>query len=417
MSSISMPLVGTAIIGGRETVPDMPSTLPAPTATVTTSGPISATLDAGTYCCIVTQRNPWGETIGATEVTGIIVSAGQGILVTSALLPGATTIRAYLTLPGGAAGTEIQFAEGITSPFTISEPLTQAGIPPTRNTAWLPDTDGGFISAGAIFRWLNQGLALIARESGGFLDYCGVQSVINQPLYQIPGQWNEITSIWYDGYWMAGGDRGQFFRRNNVTSQVLSSATISVASNRMILEVYPQPARTASVTTLSGSMTSQSTTNTVASSTGFLLPFGFMQVDQEIMAYGGISGNTFTGLIRGLGGSAAVAHPNNAPVTELNLFWSGKRQTVQFGGFAPGSSLSVLPVPSGWEYLLTNYIAGRAKILEHDNQGIQLFTQEMRAEIKSWALTTKTVATRRQIGGTGSPVVYYPTPAGGLIVP
>lgn len=416
MATISNPLVGSAIIGAREMVPDMPPTLPIPTATAVEVAAIGSTLPAGTYACVVTQRNNWGETLGATEVTGIVVGAGQGIQITSALLPGAIFVRAYLTLPGGAAGTEIQYVESATSPFTISTPLTLAGTPPVRNTAWLPDSDGGFISASAIYRWLNQGLSFITRESGGYTDYSGVPSTSGQPLYTISGEWNEITSIWYDGYWMSGGDRGLFFRRNQITSSVLAQATVSLVSNRMVLEVYPQPSRTAVATTLASPMGSTDTTATLTT-VGFVLPFGFVQIDSEIMAYGGISGNTLTGLIRGLGGSPAVAHAMSAPTSELNIFWSGRRQTTQLGGFNPGNSVSVLPIPSGWEYLLINYIAGRAKIAEHDIQGMTTLLNEIRQEMKEWARTNKGVATRRQIGGTGTPAVYFPTPAGGLIVP
>lgn len=411
-----MALCGDCIIAARESVPDMPQVLPATTATVAVVSSTGSTLPAGTYACQVTQRNPWGETIAAAETTGLVVGANQGIQITSALQPSATTIRAYLTMPGGAAGTEQQFVESNTSPFTISAPLTNAGVPPVLNKAWLPDTDGTFIATTPIYRWLNDGLKMISNEAGGLLDYCGVGTTTNQPLYLVPGTWKEMTSVWYDGYLCLGGDRGQFFRRNQVTSEVLSQVSVSTHNNQQLLEVYPQPARTASATTLASGMLATDTVASLTSVAGFLLPFGFVQFDSEICAYGGINPNTnqLTGLQRGLGGSAAVAHSSNAPALELNLVWSGRRDLLP--NYAPGNSMSVLPVPNGWEVLLFHYMSARAKIVEHDTQAIEQAMQAMRTSIKDWARANKGVARRRQVGDLSGPLVYGPTPAGGLII-
>src|SRR5579871_1978342 len=205
-------LIGDVLVQARETVPDMPPSLPAPPApAVSVVSAIGSTLPAGTYFVEVTQINQWGETLAAAESAQQTVGANQGIQITSPLMTGATTIKAYLTQTNGSSGTESQYVTSTISPFTISTPPVNAGSPPTRGTAWLPDSDGGFISAAAIYRWLNAGLEIIARETGGFQDYSAIGSTINQPLYVIPATWNSITDVWYDGYWMAGGDPGFFF--------------------------------------------------------------------------------------------------------------------------------------------------------------------------------------------------------------
>ena len=407
-------LVGQAIINARQVVPDMPQTLPATVATVAVVTAAGSTLPAGTYACVVTQLNAYGETLYSGETTGLVVGANQGIQVTSPLQPGATTIRAYLTLPGGASGSEQQYAQSTSSPFTISTPLTNAGVPPQLNKAFLPDSDGNLISAAAMFYWLNDGLRIMSRMAGGLLDYCGVQSVINQPLYQIPGEWISITAVWYDGYWMMGGNRANFWRRNTITSSILSQATISVLNNLSILEVYPQPARTAVATALSSPMAATDTVANVVAAGGFVLPFGMMQVDSEIMTYATINGNQFTGLIRGLGGSTAVAHNTSAPVNELNLFWNGKRQFDP--SFIPGQSANTLPIPNGWGTLLAQYISGRAKNIEHDGQYTKQLGDDMKASIKEWARDSSNVTKRRQVGPPTSPGVFYGDIAGGLIV-
>ena len=406
-------LIGDVIVQARETVPDMPPPLPAPVAAAAVVTPGTGTLTAGTYFVEVTQWNQWGETLASAQSAVLTVAATNGIQITSALQVGAVKIRAYLTQVNGAAGTESQYVESVVSPFTILANPVNAGSPPVRGTAWLPDSDGGFISAGAIYRWLNAGLELIARGTGGFQDYCAIGSIINQPLYQIPGDWNSITSIWYDGYWMQGGDPGYFWRRNSITSQVLSSAHVSVNTGRTILEVYPQPARTSQTTTLASPMAATDTTATLTSCQ-FVLPFGFCSIGSEIVAYATINGNQITGLIRGLGGTSPIAHLANEAVVECNIAWMGKRQSSQT--YSPGQSTAILPISSGWDQLLVQYLAGRAKIVEHDFQSMQAFNAEMEKAIKGWAQTTNTVVRRRQVGGPTGPIVYYGDQAGGILI-
>ncbi len=405
--------LGQAIINARQVVPDMPQVLPPTVATVTVVAAIGSTLPAGTYAVVVTQRNPYGETLPVGETTGLVVGANQGIQVVSPLQPSATVVRAYFSLPGGAAGTEQQYVESANGTFIVAAPLVLAATPPQLNRAFLPDTDGGLISASAMFGWLNDGLKILSGMAGGLLDYCGVPSVINQPLYIIPQEWLSITSLWYDGYWMTGGDRGQFWRRNNISSSVLSSATISVMNSQNVLEVYPQPARTAAATTLAAPMTSTDTVANLTSAAGFVLPFGFVNFNGEICAYGAINGNQLTGLIRGLGGSPAVAHSSSDPVNELNIFWNGKRQIDI--NYQPGQSASVLPIPVGWDVLLAQYMSGRAKNIEHDGQYWQQLMAAMKEAVKDWANSNRPIARRRQLGASNSPGVLFPDIAGGLI--
>ena len=410
-----VPLCGDVILQARFLIPDTPNTLGSVPATIGVVAAAGSTLPTGTYAAVVTQLNYWGECLAQGETTGLNVSLNEGIQIQSALLPGAVKIRCYLTLPGGSPGSECQFIESTVSPFTISTPLPLPGNPPTRNTAWNPDTDGQFASCATLYNWLNAGLQIISRGTGGLLDYAGVGSSVGQPLYNVPGQWIELTSVWYDGYWVLGGDRAQFFRRNTITSSVLSSCSMSVVGGQNVLEVFPQPARTAAFTVLATPMAATDTMALLVDTSGFLLPFGFVQIDNEIMAYATISGNQLTGLIRGLGGSLAVAHLPGAPSQELNIFWSGKRQIAPT--YQQGNATTALAIPNGWDQLLIQYVAGRAKLVEHDTQSFQVFNQEMEKAVKGWALSNAGVARRRQVGGAIGPVVYYPTPGGGLITP
>jgi hypothetical protein len=411
-----MSLIGDAIIAGRQRIPDMPQVLGPPildsvTLVSSTSGPL---FGPDTWLIQLTLVNSWGETIPSNSIILAVPGSLNDVTIVYSGTPG-LMVFIYASVPS--QNVCLKFSTNIgggTFNLSNATPIGNS-IPPQMNRAFLPDTDGPLVGAYAIYQWLNDALKIISRKTGGLLDYSGVPSVINQPLYQIQGQWSEITSVWYDGYWMTGGDRGQFFRRNTITSQILSAATISVINNIMVMEVYPQPARTAAATTLAAPMGATDTVANLTSTAGFVLPFGFFQVDGEIMSYKGIVGNQLTGLIRGLGGSAASSHLASAPTNELNIFWNGKRLITP--AYAPGNSLTVLPAPEGWGVLVGEYIGMRAKDVEHDYQARKVLEDSIDKAVKEWAGNTKQIARRRQVGGLAGPAVLYPDVAGGIILP
>lgn len=413
-----MPTVGDVLFAVRSKIVDMPPTLPVPTASAAQASSTGSTLPAGTYFVVVTQRNPWGETIPSTESSVITIGANQGIQVTSTLFPGALAIRAYLTPTNGASGTEMQFVESATSPFIISSPPTAFGTPPIRATAYLMDSDGQAFGASIVYQWLNEGLNKLTRIVGGVQDYSGVPTVAGQSMYVALGEWAEISDVWYGGYWVKGGKRMDYFRRNTVTSSILSRVTVSVFGDKQVLEVNYQPDRTSGVTTTTASMTATDTTVAIVNPGAFLLPFGFAQIGTEIVAYASLAGGAISGLIRGLGSTEAKAWPGSTTVTELSLFWCGKRLTMN--AFQPGQSLSTLPVPQGWAAILPDYMLAQAKKSELDNEEARKLEDSFLKQAQQWLAANKPVARFVQVsGGTGigETVSFDQVLGQGVIVP
>ena len=412
-----MALVGNPIITARSHIPDVAPTLPAPSATVTVVSASGSTLTPGTYAAVVTQRNPWGETAPSSETTGLVVGPNQGIQVVTGMFPSTTAVRIYLTLPGGAAGTEIQFSESSQGTFTMSSPATGAGSPPSQSSSYLPDSDGNMFSAATLYSWLNEGLKNLSRAVGGILDYCGVPTVSGQPLYVCPGQWLQIIDVWYGGYWIQGGKAAEFFRRNAVTSQVLQAVTVSIFSDKQVIEVSYQPDRNSGVCATSGTLTASATSINLSGNNPnvFLLPFGFVQIGTEICAYANVTTSAITGLIRGIGGTSAQAWPNATTVTELSLFWRGKR--ILEPGLQPGSGLSTLPCPSGWDTILPLYLQAKAKMSEQDMTAADALMKQFYAEAKEWLQSATKPPSFVQVGGNARTITYDQTVAGGIILP
>jgi hypothetical protein len=414
-----MALIGDVLFSVRNKIPDLPPTLPAPAATFAVVASAASTLPTGTYFAVVTQRNNWGETLESQESLVLTVGAAQGIQVTSALLPGAVAIRVYLSQPGGLAGSEIQFTESATSPFTVSAVPTGFGIPPARSTAYLLDSDGPIFGASTLYSWLNEGLSEFSRVVGGVLDYAGVPTVVGQPMYVCPGTWLSITDVWYGGYWVKGGQRAEFFRRNSVTSSVLSRVTISVNTDQQVIEVGYQPDRTSGVAATTANMLATDTSVAINNSGAFLLPFGFAQfsgpLGTEIVAYASTAGGFLTGLIRSLGASTAQAWPSGTTVTELSLFWCGKRT---FGiKYSPGQSAVTLQAPHGWASILPTWMLAQAKKAEQDVKGGLELEEAFFKQAQEWFRSNKGVASRIQVGGSYNTPTFSDSVAGGIIIP
>jgi len=409
-------LVGDIIFGIRSAITDLPGTLPAPANPTVANNAAASTLPNGVYFGFITFRTPWGETLpNATEFTVTTTGGSPSIQITApALPPGASVMRVYLTLAGGLAGTEQQMLESATLPFTISTPGT-AALVPTRNTAYIPDADGDSFSAGLIYQWFNDALKICSQICGGLPDWGGVSTVSGQGSYVVPGMWRTISDVWYDGYPLAMDKRGNIFRRNPVTSSVLSQVVTSLFTERMMIEVWPQAARTAASSTLASGMASTDTSATLVSTAGFLLTNGFAQIGSEIVQYAGTASNILAGLIRGLAGGAPSAYAIGTTVSEINLFFGGWRMYAP--AFTPGQALLTIPVPVGWETMLPIYGLARVKLAEQNAQEYSALKKDFEETMKAWWKTNKVTTGPRQVGEESTALEVVPNLGGGWVIP
>ena len=415
-------LVGDTIIRFRDLALDPPQLISAPVVSaavgVTAFG---GSVPLGAYYVVMTAIGQWGETTASTEFTVTLTGTQNTIQLTFAPQTGVTNYKIYI---GPAAGQEYFSVPAIVvsnlasvANIATTNPSFLLGTPPATNSAALPDTDGSYLRASTVFHWMSSGLRESSRLAGGLIDYSGFPSTINWATYTITGEWTKMLIAWYDGYPVAFSPTSAFFKRNNVTSSILAGWGISYYNGQMGVEVWPQPARTATQTTLSSGMTVTDTSATLTTTAGFLLPtYGMVQIGSEICAYNGISGSQLVGLIRGLGGTVPAAWNGGTQVNELNAFFQGKRVfTTQY---SPGQSLVSLPLPSGWSDILVDFMMAKFYETERDGQNAKANMDSFNQRIKDYMRTNRQILGPQQVGSRDYQfVVFGGTRFGGNVIP
>jgi hypothetical protein len=413
-----LALVGDVLISARELMTDLPPVTPPPAASNLVLAAVASAnpLPAATYYLVFTAAWPWGETVPCAEQS-VVVGGGQAIQITGTFSFGAVSMRAYIAT---APGAEINYATFTALPFVIDSTVPTPVQPvPTRSTAYMPDADGAAVGAFAIYRWLNQALAwAAAKNRGGLPDFGAVGTTGGQPNYVLPGYWKKIDSAWYDGYPLGLLSKNNVFRRQPVTGYS-GSLTVFQATDRLMVELWPQPSRTSAQTTLASPMAATDTVANLTSAASFVLGFGMAQIGAEAVNFAGVSGNQLTGLQRGMTGTVAAAHIATSPVTELNLMISGFRVPSTTSYF-PGQAATPLYLPPGWDEALVSYILHRFRKAEQDEAGAKQNLAEATEKMSSLG-ANRIIAGPRQIqpyGAVGPEIVAgRGSPFGGVILP
>lgn len=405
-------LVGDVIVEAREIFPDPAQFLSRPTATGFVGSNTGGTLPNSAYFFIVTALNQWGETLGTSEATYTVTGGNIGSIVftPAPFLPvGAISYRVYIANTTG--GEQGYFSSVGTAPLTVTTltGLTPA-VPPTRSSAMLPDTDGGFVSAASIYRWLNDGLQEMGRIGGGIPSITGVQAVSGTAMYRIQGGWIRFTNYWFDGWSCMAGRRGDIFLHNVMTS-IPGLVSLEEFADTSVVQFWPQPNRTGATSTLSAGIGLTDATLTLASATNFLA-IGLLQIDSEIIGYSGISGNVVSGLMRGLGGTSPAIHAISALTTELNLRFAGFRQP---NTYSVGQSLLSIPLLPGWSVPLSDYLVAQYKKAEQDLQTAMAIEKDFEKSIDDMARKFRGKTNPGQIGGNPREA-YGGTINGGFLI-
>lgn len=280
--------------------------------------------------------------------------------------------------------------------------------------AGTPDDNGLQVSAVTIYRWLNEALLLCAQAANGIRSVTGCGSTVGQNLYQFNGYWRQITDVWYDGYTVKLAAKKDIFYFNNVTGYS-AYATLNQGMNTQTIELWPQPPRTSGQTTVSSNVAATDTTINVASTAGFVLPFGLAQIGTEVVSYMGFNSTQLLGVTRGLGATAPQAWSTGAAVTELNIRLAGRAMPETY---SVGDYQDTLLVPQEWQSLLTMWMLAEFR----ESEGARAEASQLKKEFQMFCATlgeqNEVLAGPKQLGsGMNARETFYGSVSGGIIVP
>jgi hypothetical protein len=386
-------LVGDILLSAREAVPDLPGSLNAPgNADVALAGvtAISGALAPGTYYLLVTYSTLWGETNVSAEQQFTVSGASNAISCNPANspynAPGLVLtnlfFNVYLGMASGAEFAKYTFPFGAAGIVTGAQGSWTMATPPEGNSAFLLDSGGPVAGAQQVFRWLTDALRALSAANGGVPDVSGFATTVGKQNYQVAGEWRDLDNCWYDGYPMTAGSSTGVFRRNILNGLSEQMSYVQVADN-LVVELYPQPQRTAGATTTTAALSANGTSVATNGNGGFVLPLGLAMLGTpplyELVTYSGMLpglGN----LIRGLGGTNAQAWPSGTAVTEMNVYFTGMRNPQLY---SVGQASNSIRVPLEWTPKIHTYLLSRYRVIEQQQSEADSLMKDFEAYLKS----------------------------------
>lgn len=421
-------LVGDVLLSAREAAPDLPGTLPDPGDNDVTFTPVSSAnplfgVGGGTLYVEFTYNSLWGET-NPTDEASIVLTGGQAILVNAANSPYLNSIAAVTVYTGIASGAEIRQYKLLLTPANPTATIDSTtpfnlAPPPQGSSAFLLDSGGPVASASQLFRWLNDALNLIAIANGGVPDVCGNPTTLGKANYVTPGDWKNIDAAWYDGYPVMLGENKQVYRHNPLTS-VSGMMSWTQIADRLVVELFPQPVRTAGSGVTSAALSAVGDSVVTTGFNGFVLSFGLIQFyssnGTEFVSYTA-QNNSIISMVRGLGGTKAQAWPSGTNFREINSMFIGWRAPILY---FPGDASTPLTIPSDWVPLIHKYLLSRYRLMEQQTEEATQLEQEFMSGMGK-ATKRKSPVGDRQIQPLDSTMVdVFPGLSrtfGGLIIP
>lgn len=426
-------LVGDVLMALREQAADPASSLPPPASV----GAVPSPTGSLPIWFTVSQLTPWGESADSTEIALTNGAIGSTFTLTGTCSFAATSLRVYFTLagsnledqyssyaiPAGGQGT-FSLAFNLSGTATGQGAITP-GFPPSRSSAWLPDTDGTALSAAALYRWIDESLDFITSLTDGIRDVTGIPSTAGQAQYQLISNWRKIDNQAYDGWPMSAGNKSDIFRHSNVVG-ISGVGVLNQDSVIQQVEFYPQSSRTSGVGTLSAPLSSTATVIPYTlGATGWVLGFGLALLGPypadpsacELVYYSGNVSNQLSSVTRGMGGTFATAWPAGTPIAECNIYLTGLRYPTHY---TRGQASNQLGLPPAWIDVLKDCLSARFKGAEQDIEGQAALLKQVEQKCNGIKGNRQVMSRRRiQAGGaTGVETVeglggYF----GGVILP
>lgn len=246
----------------------------------------------------------------------------------------------------------------------------------------LPDTDGSFLRAQSLYRWLTNGIRELTRRSNWVvLDWTALPQAHSQHVYSLDRRFINVDGVFVNQYRLLHLDELHTIYPSQAIAQPLWFSWHH-RSDHLELSMYPAPDRVEPVANLMTTIDPLAGEIPVSSVAGFL-PFGYVQIGDEILLYNqlvtppvpvppALPGNPSIRVVkRGMCGTHAGFHYAGTSVIHLSIWCRGMRVPS-----AVTRSTDCVELPLAFLAPLETYLLSQVKRAEQDMGSAQGLMQE-----------------------------------------
>lgn len=225
-----------------------------------------------------------------------------------------------------------------------------------------PNEDGTAFSLATLLRWLNDAMRIMCSRAPIIQDWYGIPSATGMDVYEIPPYINSVEQCWYNLLPLTRDAELNDIFTTKIQGRSWWFGPHSIHAQPRI-HVWPTCDTTGASAELVGTIAADANSYTLNTTTGFQT-FGFHLVGQELILIRNINKNTgvVTNILRGQGGTDAVAHNAGTPVRDCNIFFKCFRLPRQLSGID-----DIIEVPQGLWPLLEIYVLAQVREAEQDH--------------------------------------------------
>jgi hypothetical protein len=225
-----------------------------------------------------------------------------------------------------------------------------------------PTQDGGIFRAQTLYRFLNDAVKAVEQKTGWVVrDWTALNTTAHIPHYDVNGQWHTLDEVFLNGWRLARTDEGNLLWPQTIETTQGVIYAVHNTTDHWNVRLYPAPSVSDPLTFLSISgIGATDVTCSIGSATGFL-PYGFIQIDSELIQYYRLVSLQLSGLVRGVGGTTAASHAQNATITHMSCWVKGCRVPNEIV-----TSTDKVEVPPAFQYPLQLYVLAKCRQAENE---------------------------------------------------
>ena len=247
----------------------------------------------------------------------------------------------------------------------------------------MPANDGGIFKAQTLYRWINDGVKALAEQVGWVVkDWTALAVTANQPNYSLNGAWHQLDEGFQNSFRLMLAPEGMTLWPKAVVGGQCAYYTQHRQTDHMEVGLFPVPNTSDPTSTLTPNINATVTTGFAVGNAATFLPYGYCQIESEIIFYGQIAtpptGSSATGVLvlqRGQCGTTAAAHSSGATVTHLGAWFKGSRMPLEVA-----TATDIVELPSGFIFALQEYVLAKCSYAQEDQATGKMHMDQFRQE-------------------------------------